>query len=72
MFGKLDPDNFTPRSKNPIIARFFVNIGYADELVSGMRNLYRYTRMYTDGAEPELIEGDIFRASVPLTASDPI
>jgi ATP-dependent DNA helicase RecG len=72
MFGKLDPDNFTPRSKNPIIARFFVNIGYADELGSGMRNLYRYTRIYTDGAEPELIEGDIFRAIVPLAAGDPV
>jgi ATP-dependent DNA helicase RecG len=72
MFGKLDPDNFTPRSKNPIIARFFVNIGYADELGSGMRNLYRYTRIYTDGAEPELIEGDIFRAIIPLAASNPV
>jgi ATP-dependent DNA helicase RecG len=72
MFGKLDPDNFTPRSKNPIIARFFVNIGYADELGSGMRNLYRYTRIYTDGAEPELVEGDIFRAIIPLGADNPV
>ncbi|MDR3164056.1 MAG: putative DNA binding domain-containing protein, partial [Synergistaceae bacterium] len=68
IFGKLDPDNFTARSKNPIIARFFVNIGRADELGSGMRNLYRYTRMYTNGAEPELIEGDVFRTIIPLTA----
>jgi ATP-dependent DNA helicase RecG len=71
ILGKLDPDNFTPRSKNPIIARFFVNIGYADELGSGMRNLYRYTRIYTDGAEPELIEGDIFRTIIPLVADNP-
>jgi ATP-dependent DNA helicase RecG len=71
MLGKLDPDNFTPRSKNPIIARFFVNIGYADELGSGMRNLYRYTRIYTNGAEPELIEGDIFRTVIPLAANNP-
>jgi ATP-dependent DNA helicase RecG len=70
--GKLDLDNFTPRSKNPLIARFFVNIGYADELGSGMRNLYRYTRIYTNGAEPELIEGDIFRTVIPLTANDPV
>jgi ATP-dependent DNA helicase RecG len=66
IFGKLDQDNYTPRSKNPIIARFFVNIGYADELGSGIRNLYKYTRIYTSGAEPELFEGDIFRAIVPL------
>jgi ATP-dependent DNA helicase RecG len=72
MPGRLDPDNFTPRSKNPIIARFFVNIGYADELGSGMRNLYRYTRIYTNGAEPELIEGDIFRTIIPLVADNPV
>ncbi|MDR1375995.1 MAG: putative DNA binding domain-containing protein [Synergistaceae bacterium] len=70
--GKLDPDNFTPRSKNPLISRFFVNIGYADELGSGMKNLYRYTRIYTNGAEPELVEGDIFRTVIPLTANDPV
>ena len=64
--GPLDPDNFTPRSKNPIIAKFFVNIGRADELGSGVRNLYRYTRIYTGGAEPELIEGDVFKTIVPL------
>ncbi|MDR2349072.1 MAG: putative DNA binding domain-containing protein [Deltaproteobacteria bacterium] len=73
MFGKLEPDNFTPLSKNPIIARFFVNIGYADELGSGMRNLYKYTRIYTNGAEPELMEGEIFRAIIPLRDSlDPL
>jgi hypothetical protein len=59
-------------SKNPITARFFVNIGYADELGSGMRNLYRYTRIYTNGAEPELIEGDIFRTIIPLVADNPV
>jgi len=66
--GPLDPENFTPRSKNPIIAKFFVNIGRADELGSGVRNLYKYTRIYTGGAEPELIEGDVFKTIVPLVS----
>ena len=64
--GKIDPLDFTPRPKNPIIARFFVQIGRADKLGSGVRNLYEYTRLYTGGAEPELIEGDVFRTIVPL------
>ncbi|MDR3281232.1 MAG: putative DNA binding domain-containing protein [Synergistaceae bacterium] len=72
ILGKLDPANFTARSKNPIIARFFVNIGRADELGSGVRNLYRYTRLYSDGAEPELIEGDVFRTIIPLIANVPL
>jgi ATP-dependent DNA helicase RecG len=65
--GKLDPETFTPQPKNPLIANFFVNIGYADTLGSGVRNLYKYTKIYTNGGEPELIEGDIFRAIVPLS-----
>jgi predicted HTH transcriptional regulator len=71
-FGKLEPGNFTPRSKNPTIARFFVNIGYADELGSGMRNLYNFTDIYTNGAKPELVEGDTFKTTIPLLASETV
>ena len=64
--GHIDPFDFTPHSKNPILAKFFVNIGRADELGSGVRNLYKYTKIYTGGAEPELIEGNVFKTIVPL------
>jgi ATP-dependent DNA helicase RecG len=67
--GKLDPNTFTPQPKNPLLANFFINIGYADALGSGVRNLYKYTRIYS-GGEPELIEGDVFRTIVPLNLSD--
>jgi len=40
-----DPGHFTPDPKNPLIARFFVEIGHADTLGSGVRNLYRYARL---------------------------
>ena len=33
-------DNLEPIPKNPIIASFFRNIGYADQLGSGVRNLF--------------------------------
>ncbi|MDR1590213.1 MAG: transcriptional regulator [Oscillospiraceae bacterium] len=65
--GKLDPTTFTPQPKNPLIANFFVNIHYADTLGSGVRNLYKYTKIYTNGSEPELIESDLFRTIVPLS-----
>jgi ATP-dependent DNA helicase RecG len=67
--GRIDPANFEPYPKNPIIARFFVNIGNADTLGSGVRNLVKYTKLYS-GGEPELIEGDIFKTIIPLAASE--
>ncbi|MDD4220717.1 MAG: hypothetical protein PHR10_11130, partial [Sphaerochaetaceae bacterium] len=41
-FGVLNPNNFTPFPKNPVIASFFREIGQADELGSGMRKLMKY------------------------------
>ena len=58
-------DNLEPNPKNPIIASFFRNIGYADQLGSGVRNLFKYSRYYS-GREPEFSEGDVFRILVPL------
>jgi ATP-dependent DNA helicase RecG len=66
--GHIDPDSFTPYPKNPLLANFFINIGRADVLGSGVRNLYRFTKMYSDD-EPEFIDGDVFRTIVPLTLS---
>ena len=65
--GLIDPANFSPFPKNPVIARFFKEIGRADELGSGVRNLFKYCRHYSDGGVPELKEGDIFSCVVPLT-----
>ncbi|MCI8730827.1 MAG: winged helix-turn-helix transcriptional regulator [Lachnospiraceae bacterium] len=61
----ITPDNMEPSPKNPIIASFFRNIGYADQLGSGVRNLFKYSKFYS-GKDPEFIEGDIFRIIVPL------
>ncbi|MDR0416735.1 MAG: hypothetical protein LBH76_05365, partial [Propionibacteriaceae bacterium] len=47
-----------------------VNIAYADRLGSGVRNLYKYTPIYS-GQDPKLIEGDVFTAIIPLPGSGP-
>lgn len=65
--GRLDPSDFSPVSKNPIIADFFLQIGLADELGSGLKNLYKYSRIYS-GADPVLTDGDVFTAFVPLSS----
>lgn len=63
--GYITVDNLEPNPKNPIIAAFFRNIGYADQLGSGVRNLFKYSKFYS-GQEPKFIEGDVFRIIVPL------
>lgn len=63
--GFITPGNLEPNSKNPVIASFFRNIGRADRLGSGVRNLFKYSKFYS-GQDPELQEGDVFRTIVPL------
>ena len=45
--GQILADEFTSYPKNPLLASFFVNIGHADALGSGVRNLYKFTPIYT-------------------------
>lgn len=63
--GAITVDDLEPISKNPIIAAFFRNIGYADQLGSGVRKLFKYSKFYS-GKEPEFMEGDVFKIIVPL------
>ena len=65
-FGFLHLESFKPFAKNPAIANVFREIGWADELGSGMRNTYKYTKLYS-GAEPIFEEGDMFTTIIPLS-----
>jgi ATP-dependent DNA helicase RecG len=64
--GIIDPEDFSPYPKNPKIAKLFKEIGWVDELGSGVRNIYKYNKIYS-GADPEFIEGDVFKTIIPLT-----
>lgn len=63
--GALNLSSFEPYAKNPPISKVFREIGLADEPGSGMRNTYKYTKLYSGGT-PEFIEGDVFRTIIPL------
>lgn len=65
-YGALDIATFEPYQKNPPISKVFREIGLADELGSGMRNTYKYTKMYS-GGEPQFVEGDVFHITIPLS-----
>lgn len=64
--GNLNLKIFRPFAKNPPIAKVFREIGLADELGSGMRNSYKYTKMYS-GGEPVFTEADVFTTVIPLS-----
>ncbi len=59
-------NGFTPYPKNPLTQQFFANIGRTDTIGSGVRNLYKYTPIYSDGGKPKLIEDDVFRITILL------
>lgn len=63
--GELKSDRFEPLPKNPPISKVFREIGFADELGSGMRNTNKYTKLYSGGT-PSFDEGDVFKITIPL------
>ncbi len=63
--GELKLDRFEPFPKNPPISKVFREIGFADELGSGMRNTNKYTKLYSGGT-PSFDEGNIFKITIPL------
>lgn len=65
--GVVAPSQLEPDPKNPIIAAFFREIGFADQLGSGVLKLMKYARHY-GGSDPVFEDGDIFRVSVSLDA----
>ena len=58
-------DPFEPFPKNPATSKVFRKIGLADELASGMRNTYKFTKLDSGGI-PQFVEGDIFKTVIPL------
>jgi ATP-dependent DNA helicase RecG len=63
--GLINPVNFYTHPKNPNILEVFKQIGRAEELGSGVRNVFRYAKVY-GGAEPVFQEGDVFKTIIAL------
>ena len=67
--GTLSPESVVPFSKNPTIAKFLAQLGWAEELGSGMMNIGRYLPLYTPSGRPEYRDGPVFTAIIPLAVS---
>ena len=42
-------------------------LGRAEEIGSGVKNLYKYTKIYIEDGKPVLFEDDVFKTEIPLT-----
>ena len=65
LIGKLEPGKFEPFPKNPNIAKFFVQMARAEDLGTGIGNVFRYLKPYS-GKLPTFREEDLFITEVPL------
>ena len=64
MVGRILPENLKPHPKNPTIANFFKQLGWVEELGSGVRKMFKYCPIYVEGALPIIEEGDVFKLKI--------
>lgn len=67
--GPISPDAFTPFPKNPAIAKFMMQLGWVEELGSGVLNVNKYWQVYGKGGKPQFIEGATFKIVLPVENS---
>ncbi len=63
--GIMTVHNYIPLAKNPTLANFFREIGYADELGSGVRRITENSILYS-GKPPIIEDKEMFRITIPL------
>lgn len=64
--GPINPNSFAPFPKNPLIAKFFIQLGRVDELGSGILNVNKFLASYTPRKKAQFIEGNSFKSIVPI------
>lgn len=64
--GPIDPANFVPFPKNPLIAKFFIQLGWVEELGSGILTTTRLMKEYAGKGKAVFIEGWTFKTIIPL------
>jgi len=66
--GPIDPNNFAPFPKNPTIAKLFIQLGRVDELGSGVLNVNRLIKEYTDKGTVQFIEDATFKTVISVSS----
>ena len=63
--GQVTLANYERHPKNPHMANFFVQIGRAEHLGTGIRNIYKYVPLYT-GKQPIIDDENIYAVRMAL------
>lgn len=63
--GIINLKNLQSHPKNPNIAKFFRQIGRAEEMGSGVVKFYKYCKEYT-GSNPIIEDGNLFKFILPI------
>ena len=70
MLGLIKPSNLKPHPKNPTLANFFRQLGWVEELGSGVRNMFKFCPIYVINSLPIIQEGDIFKIIIQYEDKD--
>ena len=65
LYGSITPDNYESYPKNPHLAKFFVQIGRAEELGTGIKKIFKYSKLYSN-KNPQIKEEDLFEVAIPI------
>lgn len=66
LHANLTPQNLVPFPKNPTLAQLFTQMGRSEELGTGIRNVFKYTKAYSGSENVLFSEDDVFVTKVPL------
>lgn len=68
-YGLLFPNSFQSFPKNPNLAQLFTQMGRSEELCTGIRNVFKYSKAYSGSDQIVFSEEDIFISKVPISQS---
>lgn len=66
--GLIDIATFSAYPKNPLLAKFFIELGWVDQLGSGVLNVNKFIKQYAgkNSGPPEFLEDTIFKTVIPV------
>ena len=68
--GRIDPSSVVPFQKNPLLSKMFLQLGWVEEIGSGLMNVMKYLPLYTRSGHAEILEDEDFRVIVFLEATE--
>jgi len=64
--GNIEVNNYYPHQKNPLISKFFLQLGWVEEIGTGIYNINKYLPHYSPGRKASFMEDVIFTTTIPI------